>query len=1259
MWLWVLGILIILAVWALWFLFPPDEAGNGELIPLWLAITVSAVILGLLILLWAIRRIRAARAARALEKAIAQQAQEQALAAKPEEREEIQALYRQIAEGINSLKASKLGGGRKGEHALYALPWYAIVGPPGAGKTTALRHSGLQFPFLDPQSGGVRGVGGTRNCDWWFTNEAILLDTAGRYTTESDDRDEWIAFLEQLNKYRPEKPLNGVLVAVSVSELLDATEDQIKQVAGKVRARIDEMQNTLKMTMPVYVIFTKTDLVAGFVEFFGDLKKSERGQPWGSTLNLRDSRAEPGRIFDREFDTLVERLHERVTKRLNNERQRASRERIYQFPLEFAAIKRNLSDFMQAAFAPAGGVEPILRGFYFTSGTQEGKPLDRVVGAMGRAFGLKGQVQEETEQSKEAKSYFLRDVFLKVVFPDQTIAAMSQAEIRRRLLQKLVFAGGAVCLALLFTVPSVISYFNNRDLVAKTDRIAKETGRVDWTDSTPAASKVKQLDALREHVELLKKWNDDGKPISYSFFMYKGDELFEPTKNLYVSSLQEGFIKPTKNELERRVNAITGQDYLPDYNNLKTYLLLTDETGRLKDQEYFDFQVSRLTEIWGELLGRSSGGMGQAEIRDQIRPHVRFYVTLQRDKATPPIPGEAKLIEAGRERLRSANQENAYYELFVKARNEELIDPTKPATDLANLKYPPIRLSDIFEDRAEVKTVLSSKDERTEQKGKPAQVDGAFTADAFKVIDKLLSDEAAKLLEREKWVIPYSREEKVESDTIEKRLKNVRKRYEDAYIQAWTQLFTDVDTKIPQTNAEAISEYKVLSTPDWPYRRLIQTLADNTQFPDPKDKLPGVLSADGGVLDQIQKRIERRFAAQSGVKVEELTANRDISSKQRIKRAFETVVKFGITPPYVPPPPASDGTKPPEKPPADPELNKYAAHLEKLASEMQIVEEGPLSTDTSNATQLFTKAVKDTEAMVLQLDPRGQEMMREMLLNPLRAGYKAYVRGAGGAASGLWEVMVWPSYRDHIKDRYPFNVSAKRDASWEDAVNFFKPKEGVLWGFYDKYLSNFHRKQDHDFIPVSYLTGSSEKQGAKPPPKKARGATPFNPLMYNCLKRADEITDALWPTNADEPSVRFQVNLKTVSPIVSDVIFELDGQKRVYRNEKEFWYEFKWPGGDKRGASIQLRGAGGLDEEITRDGPWGIFRLFESADKITAVKESDEMFLVTWTMSAPPISVTMQVRPRRGNHPFPLSFFRNTNCPPSIGDKFGGEKEKK
>ena len=119
------------------------------------------------------------------------------------------------------------------------------------------------------------------------------------------------------------------------------------------------------------------------------------------------------------------------------------------------------------------------------------------------------------------------------------------------------------------------------------------------------------------------------------------------------------------------------------------------------------------------------------------------------------------------------------------------------------------------------------------------------------------------------------------------------------------------------------------------------------------------------------------------------------------------------------------------------------------------------------------------------------------------------------------------------------------------------------------------------------------------------------------------------------------------------MVFVVDGQSREYQNEKEFWHKFKWPGEADHGAKMELRGAGGLEESIVREGNWGLFRLLESADEITAAKDKDDTFIATWQMTAPPVTVTMQIRPTRPNHPFPISFFRGTNCPPTIGDKFG------
>ncbi len=114
---------------------------------------------------------------------------------------------------------------RRSGHSLYELPWYVIIGAPGSGKTTALINSGLHFP-LEQRSGkgALRGVGGTRNCDWWFTDEAIFLDTAGRYTTQDSDANAdsagWAEFLKLLQKYRKRRPVNGVILTISAQDLM-------------------------------------------------------------------------------------------------------------------------------------------------------------------------------------------------------------------------------------------------------------------------------------------------------------------------------------------------------------------------------------------------------------------------------------------------------------------------------------------------------------------------------------------------------------------------------------------------------------------------------------------------------------------------------------------------------------------------------------------------------------------------------------------------------------------------------------------------------------------------------------------------------------------------------------------------------------------------------------------------------------------------------------------------------------------------------
>jgi type VI secretion system protein ImpL len=714
--------------------------------------------------------------------------------------------------------------------------------------------------------------------------------------------------------------------------------------------------------------------------------------------------------------------------------------------------------------------------------------------------------------------------------------------------------------------------------------------------------------------------------------MYEGDTLFVPTLAEYVRMLERGFVAPSKDLLETKLRAASGEKFIEDYNNLKTYLLL-DDALHLQDNN--DWEAGRLTQVWAEVLRPRAGNVSEADLKAAIFPHVAYYVDLLRRARVKGSTLDQPLIAGVRDKLSRVGPSQRYYDQFVTVLVDQKYDEAGPSTR-DNLKYPPVDMNDMFADRPDVFKVLQSS--QKEREGRWFEVAGPYTDKGHDQVIASL-EEGYKLLEREQWVLPATGEEKVQGEKIQLALNRVRQDYDNEYVRQWTSFFRDIVVKTPANNREAIEEYQILSTPDWPYLRLLRALSDHTQFEDKEGALSKTATTDGGIIDQIRDRVVRRAESKTRMSSRGILPGAKGPRYDPVPDKFESMVRFGVPAPV----PLKEGQAPPDPKPTG--LSSYVSELEQLAGEMGNIEDGPINADTKKVTERFEQAVRTTQALLLKMDETGQGLMTPLLMNPLQLGYKAVVKRAGGSASGLWEVVVWPHYRDKIKDRYPFNLASMRDASLEDAAVFFKPKDGVLWGFYEEYLKGFHYKTGHVFTPASHL---------EPRPRPARPFTPFHPNLYNCLRRADEITEALFPPSGEGPKVEFEINLKTVSPIVSDVIFEIDGQRKLYRNEKEFFQTLTWPGEKQTGARIQVRGAGGLDESIVREGPWGIFRLFEAGTS-EAEAESDEVFNVTWQMTAPPVTVTMQVKPVRSSHPFPMSFFRATNCPPSIGDSFGGK----
>jgi type VI secretion system protein ImpL len=1190
MWIWFLAAFLVAVVWVAGYFL-----ALGTLTKVLLTLAIVLLVVAVLV----VRRLRATAAARALEREIMRQAEQQAMNARPDRRAEIVELQHQIQRGIQSLKTSKLGGAT-GARALYALPWYLIIGPPGAGKTTALKASGLQFPFLDPRGGGVKGVGGTRNCDWWFTNEAILLDTAGRYATERDDHEEWIAFLDSLRRYRSKKPINGVLVAISVADLATATEEQIDTYAKKLRARIDEVMTRLEMVIPVYVLFTKADLIGGFVEFWGDLRKSERGQIWGATFPLGQPIDDPQRRMDEEFEALIKALHARAVRRVGTERQADARQKIFQFPLEVATLRANLAEFVGALFTKNNYQEtPVFRGVYFTSGTQEGRPMDRVLGSMARAFGLRPQVDGPSAQV-ESKSYFVTDVFRKVVFPDQDVAGRTAREVRRQRLRRYGYALAALAFALLLVIPSSCTYARNQALVGSTREIATNAAKGGGTfgEGDAALARVQKLAPIKDRVRQLDEWRRDGAPIGCRWGMYVGDKLYPPLRDVYVGLLGSGFAAPSKAILEGRLRSTDasvsqkGETFNRTYDDLKAYLMMSDLELAHLDPAWV---VPRLVRVWENALRLTPS----AETDAELRPHVATYVDLVKRGEIPPWQADRGLVARTRSSLLQVPQVDREYEALVRD---------------ANFEIAAIRFDDIFYGASAA--FVSSK--------KTTTVPGAYTRLGWARVRELLEEKQGKLA-AERWVLGEA--EKVTAEDIRKQIAKLRELYFERYKIAWRDFLGSIEVQKPPSNEKALEELQALTEPEWPYLRLLRTLHENVDLepvPPPTlgDEAEGALKKK---LAEAEKNVKEKLGLDAGV----APKGPSVVARTPVEIAFRPLTRFAVV----------DGEKAdPSKPTG---LSQYIATLTKLIGLLTDIRDSSTPKDPKALAQELEQAYRTTSGLLADQDAFTRPLLSPLLMRPIALTWAALSADVGGGQGGIWEVAVWPKWNGQLEKKYPFAPAASEDASLADFAEFFKPKTGTLWGFYEQELKGSLERRGDRFVPT----------------RRFQSAVPYTAAFLACLKRASEVTAGTFgPTNeAEVPVVEFEINLHSVSPDVSEVTFEVDGVGHTYRNEPERWIKVRWPAKDAqaRGGKLGVRGYSGLEEEITRPGDFGFFRLLDAAKIKPGTSASPgtptPTLVATWDLRTQKGAfVRMELRPARNEAPFRDGFFKNVNCPRTI-----------
>ncbi len=988
------GMLVLAAL--IWFAGP--YIGIGNRVPLASGMVRLLVIL-LMVVCWGLNNLRKqVKASQANKQFIDDIAGEAELdssdgANRDGSAEEIGILKQRFEEAMAILKKSrqKDGGG-----SLYDLPWYIIIGPPGAGKTTALLNSGLKFPLEEHLGAGeLKGVGGTRNCDWLFTDQAVLLDTAGRYVTQDShaevDSAAWKGFLDLLKKHRRRRPVNGVLVAISLADLMQQDVHEREAHRRAIKQRIQELYEHFGIRLPVYVILTKCDLIAGFTEFFDDLGREERAQVWGFTLPFDEAgESAPGKDrFDTEFDQLLQRLNTRLLSRLSRERDVKRRSLIYAFPQQIGSLKTLLEQFVTGVFQANRFEDSImLRGVYLTSATQEGRPIDRLMGAVARTFGFDQQAL--TGYGGHGRSYFITNLLNQVVFPEAGIAGHNvRLERRRAWLQRGAYVG-VLLAAVLALLAWFTSYTANKNFLSEVNNslIGHQQKIANSNDLPGIDTILARLDSLKGVSTIANQYSDD-VPMHMRLWLYQGDAMGNAATDAYLREMNGGFISVLVQRLEEQLSG-SASDSEFQYEALKTYLMLGNpermETEHIQLwmaqdwQNLYPYDPDKQARLLGHLDNLLKGTIYSANLNENLVMRVR--------KKLSRVP-LAELVYGRLKRESIFDNDSAF----------QILDAAGSA----------------------VETVFVRKSGLSLETGVP----GLFTSSGFHKSYQAESLRLAEQIRKENWVLGNETGEVV-SGELQRLEKDMREIYVRDYIASWDDLLSDLKV-VPFRNVRHGTQVlEVLSGPSSPLIALLESVEKNTALNRVPDGAKNLAKALGDKAKS-KSRFARLFGKTPGVDV---STKLDLPGHQ-IDRHFQQLNSLVQS---------NDNRSPP--------IDRLIALLSELYGQLAALDSGYTTIGMSGeSSKGLQSSLQRLQVAAARLPEPVKGWMQQLAYN-IQSSSMDSARKQVGA---VWAGTVQPGCERALNNRYPFQKNGQLEVAMDDFGRFFGPS-GKFDQFYKDQL---------------------------------------------------------------------------------------------------------------------------------------------------------------------------------------------------------------
>lgn len=910
--------------------------------------------------------------------------------------EKIKKIIKNIQQDFLSTKRPWFFWERK---SIRKLPWFLVVGSRSSGKSSVICNAGLDVSYRINRGDEVKHDSGM-----FITHDAVFVEVErywGDLIGEKGDIKKeanliLLNLLKELKKYRGKKTINGILLTVDISDVLEISSKKVKNKIAVTKRQLQVICENLNISIPFYFLFSKCDFISGFKEFFINLTEKEREQPWGISLPVDCPRFSEGDIISKAYKVLIARLNQDLFLKLQTEKNLHSREKINLFPAEMKLLQEPIVSYVKE-YLNTPYIQDHLwaRGIYFSSCSQAESSRYSLMSAIAKRFDLTLDsipnhpdfvLNDDAALMAKSQVYFLDYLFKDIILQEVYLERKNKVSRRKRFWTGLFFYGAVFMTLIIGVVMTSAYYVTNENKIKEVHSYLHEyrlqraelgTGKRGLNDILPVLNILNQARLI--YSTYGKNWMMRFDPYQFDNKISKGvtEALYREQYKIFLPKIIariEGLL------LEYQNNPVLLNEVLQAYLVFGKYQTETSNNEIVK---------LVMEEDWKNNFNYTKEKIAR----------LKYYLNLLLDSPIDPIVLNENLILQAAKCLKKTKISELAFAVIEKQSRQKNVQMNIPAFDLMSQIGP--SFYKVFSDVSKDSLVQETKD------GQSLLVSGFYTSRGFDDFFSVQAPVVVKQILAERKALNFylsnshaaAIDDSYEKDQNEEEqiLEQVKNIYAKHYISAWENLLYNLKLAKFEDLDQAINALNFLEKENSVFSEVIKATKLNTsaEIRSGKIDVEKVFEPFNHVLN---KSKEQKIAIEN--------INKAISNLRDFLLQLKNSPK--------------------------PRQAQFEAAKKRFAGELKI--------DPINELRVQAK--------------QSPEPLQAWLYDLMDRCWDVVLLGAKKHVNEVWNLSILESYSKNLTEYYPLSAQSKTEIDLDTFSEFFGGA-GKIEKFFKKYIEPF------------------------------------------------------------------------------------------------------------------------------------------------------------------------------------------------------------